>query len=214
MAPEVMMSGNYDTSADVFSFGIIISEAVAASEAEAIVDDTRISPTFGLDTTKLAKMAGSGKIVNQLVTLAGQCCELDPKERPTANQIVGRLQLILLEYQSSRLHKVAVNESSFKAGLRVAMESEASNKVFSMADKNGDGYLCFEEMKWLAKVSDDSDLSQQEYETICEVVSAESGNGLTAQHVLKLYRELRAGDAVEDCQILSTLKRRLSLANT
>jgi serine/threonine protein kinase len=203
MAPEVMLSANYDTSADVFSFGIIISEAVAASEAEAIVDLTR-TPKFGIDTTKLAEMAGSGKIANQLVALAGQCCELDPKERPDANQIVGRLQLILLEYQSSRLNKVAVKESSYKTGLSVAMESEASNKVFSMADKNGDGYLCFEEMKWLTKVSDDSDLSQEEYETICDAVSAESANGLTAQHVLKLYRELRAGDAVEDCQILSS----------
>jgi serine/threonine protein kinase len=213
MAPEVMTSGNYDTSADVFSFGIIISEAIAASEAEAIVDDTR-TPTFGLDTTKLTKMAGSGKIAGQLVSLAVQCCELDPKKRPTANQIVGRLQLILLEYQASRLNKVAVKESSFKAGLRVAMESEASNKVFSMADKNGDGYLCFEETKWLAKVSDDSDLSQQEYETICEAVGAESAKGLTAQHVLKLYRELRAGDAVEDHQTLSLFQRRLSLTST
>jgi serine/threonine protein kinase len=213
MAPEVMMSANYDTSADVFSFGIIISEAVAASEAEAIVDSTR-TPTFGLDTTKLAMMAGGGKIANQLVSLAGQCCSLDAKERPTANEIVGRLQLILLEYQASRLNKVAVKESSYKAGLRVAIESEASNKVFSMADKNGDGYLCFEEMKWLAKASNNSDLSQQEYETICKAVHAESAKGLTAQHVLKLYTELRAGDAVEDCQILSSLQRRLSLTNT
>ena len=213
MAPEVMMSGNYDTSADVFSFGIIISEAVAASEAEAIVDDTRTT-TFGLDTTKLAKMAGSVKIANQLVSLAGQCCELDPKKRPTANHLVGRLQLILLEYQSNRLNKVAVKESSYKAGLRRAMESEASNKVFSMADRNGDGYLCFEEMKWLTKVSDDSDLSKEEYETICEAVGAEKAKGLTAQHVLKLYRDLRAGDAVEDCQVLSSLRRRLPMTTT
>jgi hypothetical protein len=32
--------------------------------------------------------------------------------------------------------------------------------------------------------------------------SAESANGLTAQHVLKLYQELQAGDAGGDCQIL------------
>ena len=94
------------------------------------------------------------------------------------------------------------------------MESEASNKVFSMADRNGDGYLCFEEMKWLTKVSDDSDLSKEEYETICEAVGAEKAKGLTAQHVLKLYRDLRAGDAVEDCQVLSSLRRRLPMTTT
>jgi serine/threonine protein kinase len=142
MAPEVMASGNYDTAADIFSFGIVISEAVAASEAEAIVEETR-TPKFGLDTTKLGTLA-IGKIAEQLVSLAGQCCELDPKKRPSANQIVGFLQLILLEYQTSQLRKVSVIDT-IKAEV-TAIETEASVKVFGMADKDGDGFLCFEEM--------------------------------------------------------------------
>lgn len=201
MAPEVMASGNYDTSADVFSFGIVISEAVASREAEAIVDETRTSK-FGLDTAKLTKLYASGnKIATQLVSLAGQCCELDPTLRPTATQVVGRLQLILLEYGAQRLHKVAVMEA---AELRVAVENEASDKIFHMADKDGDGYLCLEELNWLAKVSDTSgeNLTREQYETVCEAVEAESGRGLAAEHVLKLYRDLRAGDAVEDWQTL------------
>jgi serine/threonine protein kinase len=213
MAPEVMESGNYDSSADVFSFGIVMSEAVASQEAEAIVDETR-TPAFGLDTTKLAKLyANQNKIATQLVRLAGQCCVLDPSERPHANQIVGRLQLILLEYQSSRLQKATVKESSFKAALRAAMENEASDKVFRMADKDGDGYLDFAEMNWLAKVSsgDETELSREQYESICRAANAESAQGLTAQHVLKLYRELRAGDAVEDWQILRSLQRSSSM---
>lgn len=216
MAPEVMASGNYNTSADVFSFGIIISEAIAASEAENIVDETR-TPTFGIDTTKLARLAGDNceKIVRQLVSMAGQCCAMDPTKRPTANQIVGRLQMILMEYQSSRLKVVTVKDDSlYKAGLRIAMETEASKKVFSMADKDRDGFLCFEEMKWLAKVSGDTDLSQHDYEVICEAVGADSAKGLANNHVLKLYREMRAGDALEDCQILSSMRRRLSLTNS
>jgi serine/threonine protein kinase len=213
MAPEVMTSGNYDASADVFSFGIVISEAVASQEAEAIVDETR-TPAFGLDTIKLASLYAPphNKIATQLVHLAGQCCVLDPAQRPHATQIVGRLQLILLEYQSSRLQKATVKESSFKAALRAAMENEASDKVFCMADKNGDGYLDFGEMNWLAKVSssggeDEAGLSRAQYESICRAAHAESATGLTAQHVLKLYRELRAGDAVEDWQILRSLQR-------
>jgi serine/threonine protein kinase len=208
MAPEVMESGNYDSSADIFSFGIVISEAVASLEAEVIVDDTR-TPEFGLNTTNLTQMYASGNIIaTQLVSLAGQCCQLDPKKRPTANQIVGRLQLILLEYQSSRLQKVAVIESAFQADLRVSLENEASDKVFHMADKDGDGFLCLEEMDWLcAKVNDDkAGISRAEYETICQVVGAESASGLTAQDVLKLYRELRAGDALEDWRKLSLLQ--------
>jgi len=212
MAPEVMASGNYNTPADVFSFGIIISEAIAGSEAEDIVDETR-TPEFGIDTSKLVQLAGEncGKIVHQLVSLAGQCCAMDPAQRPTANQIVGRLQMILFEYQTSRLKVVNVKEDSmYRSGLRKAMESEASKKVFGMADKNQDGYLCYDEMKWLAKASGDKDLSKQDYETICDAIGANSAKGLTKSHVLKLYRDMRAGDAVEDCQILSSLQQRLS----
>ena len=53
MAPEVMhavMPGTaaYDESSDIFSFGIVISEAISASEAEEIIDETR-TKDFGLN---------------------------------------------------------------------------------------------------------------------------------------------------------------------
>lgn len=108
MAPEVMSQGNYNVAADVFSFGIVISEAIAGCEAEDIVDDTR-TRDFGLDCHKIKNLyccsesAMVCRIMDKLIELAGWCCNLDPTKRPTTDQILGRLQRIQLEYQAKHL---------------------------------------------------------------------------------------------------------------
>ena len=104
-----MRDGNYNATADIFSFGIVISEAIAAQEAEEIVDATR-TPQFGLDVPKLHSHYCDGlsngalkQIVKGMIELAGRCCALEPTERPTTDQIIGRLQRIQLEYQAKHL---------------------------------------------------------------------------------------------------------------
>ncbi|KAL3906190.1 MAG: hypothetical protein SGILL_009370 [Bacillariaceae sp.] len=104
MAPEVMESGLYGTPADIFSFGICISEAICGTEAEDIVDTTR-TESFGLDGGKLKALGNpsNSRVLNQLVDLAVHCCSLNPSKRPTADGMVSQLQRILLEYQATQL---------------------------------------------------------------------------------------------------------------
>lgn len=104
MAPEVMESGLYGTPADIFSFGICISEAICGSEAEEIVDTTR-TESFGLDGEKLKKLGNpsNSRVLNRLVDLAVHCCSLNPSKRPTADGMVSQLQKLLLEYQATQL---------------------------------------------------------------------------------------------------------------
>jgi hypothetical protein len=104
-----MKDGSYNTTADVFSFGIVISEAIASQEAEEIVDDTR-TPQFGLDVHKVEPQYCNGlsdaalqQIIKIMIGLAGWCCALESTERPTTDQIIGRLQQIQLEYQAKHL---------------------------------------------------------------------------------------------------------------
>jgi serine/threonine protein kinase len=207
MAPECFESNTYDTSADVFSFGIVITEVLAATEAEEIVDATR-TKVFGLDADQCQKLASpTNKVAHQLVSLAIQCCDLDPKRRPTADHIVGQLQEILLEYQSHHLRR-----TSSHLHTNETREKEASKKIFGWADKDDDGCLNFEEMKWLSNETSSSDdhhdLSREDYETLCAAVGAECTKGLTCDHVVKLYTDLQLGDAVADWKTLSKSTKR------
>lgn len=113
MAPEVMVSGLYGTPADIFSFGICVSEALMGAEAEEIVDLTR-TDSFGLDGDKLKDLGNpSGcRVFNQLADFAVHCCNLEPKKRPTADSMVGRLQQILLEYQATQLRMTSSSHHS------------------------------------------------------------------------------------------------------
>jgi serine/threonine protein kinase len=108
-----MISGLYGTPADIFSFGICISEALCGQEAEEIVDETR-TPEFGLDGDKVKKFGNpcGSRVFNQLTELAVQCCSIDPTERPTADAIVDKIQLILLGYQASQLRDISSHHQS------------------------------------------------------------------------------------------------------
>lgn len=103
MAPECMSSGDYNTSCDVFSLGIVMTEALTANHAEDLMDDdwgTR-NDAFGLDVDRiLAHMRAGGRLegvppeCENLARLAGTCCALEPGERPSAREVVEKLEEI------------------------------------------------------------------------------------------------------------------------
>ena len=186
MAPEVMAGGAYDTSADIFSFGIITSETVAHAEAEEIVDETR-TPEFGIDAEKLLQTAEEFKdardIIQELVALAVQCCDMDPKRRPSANHIVSQLLSIQLQHQANQLR---------------ARSIDASKQLFSLADLDGDGKLSYREVSRLTSQTDNFLLDEEGYNTLCKLIGAESSEGLTVNHLTKMYTELGLGDPTAD----------------
>ncbi|KAL1514868.1 hypothetical protein AB1Y20_003951 [Prymnesium parvum] len=87
MAPEVMI-GKYDVPADIFSFGIVLTEALAANDAQNIIEETRTAQ-FGLSVSGVHAIVreGSPPVCDRLVALALKCCRLIPAERPTATEL-------------------------------------------------------------------------------------------------------------------------------
>jgi len=87
-APEMLASQvGYDTSVDVFSFGIVISEAICGKNAEDLVDDTR-ADDFTLKAEALhGFLEGSPEQCSRLVDLAALCCDIDASKRPTADAV-------------------------------------------------------------------------------------------------------------------------------
>ena len=197
MAPEVMAnSGTYDKSADIFSFGVVFSEVVAHAEGETMIDETR-TDEFGMDADKLLKISKEDlynqdvrDIIQELVILAVECSDLDPTLRPTAHHIVSHLLSIQLQHQANQLRVRAL---------------DASKQLFSMADLDGDGKLSYREVSRLtSQTSRDDDenngfqLDESGYETLCQLIGAESSEGLTVDHLIKMYTDLGLGDPQAD----------------
>ena len=94
-APEVL-KGEYGLSADIFSFGIVICEAITAREAQDIIDETR-DASFGLNEPGLRAFLDPAQHATacfELVDLAGDCCQLDPAARPSVTDCLSRLETI------------------------------------------------------------------------------------------------------------------------
>ncbi|RMX64648.1 hypothetical protein KXD40_007189 [Peronospora effusa] len=108
MAPEVMMGKRYDTSADIFSFGVVLSELDSHQPPYASTIATLTSESGEKVTeTALMEMVVIGRVrVNfssnapaALVNLGHACVNLNPRLRPNAGEVHYQLQKILRKYQ-------------------------------------------------------------------------------------------------------------------
>ncbi|ETK77370.1 TKL protein kinase [Phytophthora nicotianae] len=112
MAPEVMMGKHYDTSADIFSFGVVLSELDSHQPpyASAITSITSESGEKVTETA-LMEMVAMGRVRIEfssnapaaLVNLGHACVDLNPRARPSAGELHYQLQKILRRYQKYTL---------------------------------------------------------------------------------------------------------------
>ncbi|KAG1691968.1 hypothetical protein DVH05_025948 [Phytophthora capsici] len=102
MAPEVMLGERYDDKADMFSFGVLLSEldvhTIPYSHAKDNSDSDRKMPeTVILQMVALGKLRVefSSNSLESMVALGLACVSLDTKERPTAAEALYKLHTIL-----------------------------------------------------------------------------------------------------------------------
>ena len=91
-----MLKGEYGLAADIFSFGIVICEALTAREAQDIIDETR-NAQFGLNEAGLRSFLDPARhppATSDLVDLAASCCDLDKSARPSVTDCLSRLETI------------------------------------------------------------------------------------------------------------------------
>ncbi|XP_056148951.1 dual specificity testis-specific protein kinase 2 [Lampris incognitus] len=100
MAPEVLRDEPYNEKADIFSYGIILCEIIARIQADP--DFLPRTENFGLDYHAFQHMVGD--CPPDFLQLAFNCCNMDPKLRPSFPDIVSRLEEILarLEVECNR----------------------------------------------------------------------------------------------------------------
>lgn len=91
MAPEVLRDEPYNEKADVFSYGIILCEIIARTQADP--DYLPRTENFGLDYDAFQHMVGD--CPPDFLQMTFNCCNMDPKLRPSFADIVKTLEEIL-----------------------------------------------------------------------------------------------------------------------
>lgn len=101
MAPEVMMGERYNEKADVFSFGVVLSELdshtlpyATAKEpgTERKIPDSAILQMVSLGRLRISFSAFADP---EVVQLGLDCVALDPKKRPTSAEVLHRVHKVL-----------------------------------------------------------------------------------------------------------------------
>ncbi|RLN90343.1 hypothetical protein BBJ28_00023283 [Nothophytophthora sp. Chile5] len=106
MAPEVMLGERYDTEADMFSFGVVLSEldvhTLPYAQAKRKVRDSngrQMSDANLLQkvTTGTVRVAFSEAGPKSMADLGCACVSVEPNKRPTAAEALYKLQVILAQ---------------------------------------------------------------------------------------------------------------------
>uniref|UniRef100_A0A3B5MX01 Protein kinase domain-containing protein n=1 Tax=Xiphophorus couchianus TaxID=32473 RepID=A0A3B5MX01_9TELE len=105
MAPEVLRDEPYNEKADVFSYGIILCEVIARIQADP--DFLPRTENFGLDYHTFQHMVGD--CPPDFLQLAFNCCNMDPKLRPSFADIVRQLEEILARLKVVEMENESVS---------------------------------------------------------------------------------------------------------
>lgn len=101
MAPEVLRDEPYNEKADVFSYGIILCEIIARIQADP--DYLPRTENFGLDYDAFQHMVGD--CPPEFLQLTFNCCNMDPKLRPSFEEIGKTLEEIMSRLQEEELER-------------------------------------------------------------------------------------------------------------
>ncbi|KAK5860346.1 hypothetical protein PBY51_021832 [Eleginops maclovinus] len=107
MAPEVLRDEPYNEKADVFSYGIVLCEIIARVQADP--DFLPRTENFGLDYHTFQHMVGD--CPPDFLQLAFNCCNMDPKLRPSFTENVRHLEEILVRLKVEEMEHECVSLS-------------------------------------------------------------------------------------------------------
>ncbi|XP_059110788.1 dual specificity testis-specific protein kinase 2 isoform X2 [Peromyscus eremicus] len=110
MAPEVLRDEPYNEKADVFSYGIILCEIIARIQADP--DYLPRTENFGLDYDAFQHMVGD--CPPEFLQLTFNCCNMDPKLRPSFEEIGKTLEEIMSRLQEEELERERKLQSTAK----------------------------------------------------------------------------------------------------
>ncbi|XP_062478922.1 dual specificity testis-specific protein kinase 2 isoform X2 [Pezoporus occidentalis] len=130
MAPEVLRDEPYNEKADVFSYGIILCEIIARIQADP--DYLPRTENFGLDYDAFQHMVGD--CPPDFLQLAFNCCNMDPKLRPSFSDIVKTLEGILNRLRNEDTERKFLNLDNSERKPKGSIEKGPGVKRLSSLD--------------------------------------------------------------------------------
>ena len=94
MSPEISLALDFDKSADIFSFGITLCEAITSREPSGHFLHRRAQNMFALDEMELANAVMPG-CPEELEALACLCCDVETYKRPTIQTCIEELESLM-----------------------------------------------------------------------------------------------------------------------
>ena len=94
MSPEIALALDFSLSSDIFSFGIVLCEIMTCREPSEKFLHRRAQDMFAVPEHELRVSIQKG-CPEALITLALQCCHVEPANRPTAQMCVDELEVLL-----------------------------------------------------------------------------------------------------------------------
>ncbi|TMW66793.1 hypothetical protein Poli38472_014105 [Pythium oligandrum] len=99
-APEVLEGKRYDEKADIFSYGVVLSEIDTCALPYGFHKDKTRQPPQKMKSMQIVHLVAEGELLpsfrddapSELVALARSCLELDPSKRPSAMEVVYKLR--------------------------------------------------------------------------------------------------------------------------
>ena len=155
MPPEVMIADpHYDTSVDVFSFGIMMIHTFTAEWPLPKIGQTRIDPTNPNGLIPVTEAERRKHFLRKippdhpLMDLVMRCLSNNPQRRPRAAEIVGRMVGVVVKHPPSFENRVEMLQRvSALLTEKRELEEEVVRKDLAILEKAGENEVLAEEKR-------------------------------------------------------------------